>query len=79
VFDPTKASIGDGDKARASLERSLKNLRRDWIDSNPLVDVCLLGMHSAEQVRVNVAVCEDTSSRIDLNDLHTRYADKQAK
>jgi aryl-alcohol dehydrogenase-like predicted oxidoreductase len=47
--------------------------------SNPLVDVCLLGMHSAGQVKANAAVCEETSSRINLDDLHTRYADKQAK
>ena len=47
--------------------------------SNPLVDVCLLGMHNAEQVKTNVKICEDTSSRFDLDDVHTRYADKQAK
>jgi aryl-alcohol dehydrogenase-like predicted oxidoreductase len=45
--------------------------------SNPLVDVCLLGMHDGEQVRANVKACEDTSARIDMEDLHTRYADKQ--
>jgi aryl-alcohol dehydrogenase-like predicted oxidoreductase len=45
--------------------------------SNPLVDVCLLGMHNGDQVRTNVKVCEDTSGRIDMDDLHTRYADKQ--
>ncbi|MDR3139278.1 MAG: aldo/keto reductase [Treponema sp.] len=47
--------------------------------SNPLVDVALLGMNSADQVRANVAVCEDLPSRIDMHDLHTRYADKQAQ
>ena len=47
--------------------------------SNPLVDVCLLGMHSAEQVKANVKTCEDTSARFDMDDIHTRYADKQAK
>jgi aryl-alcohol dehydrogenase-like predicted oxidoreductase len=41
--------------------------------SNPLVDVALLGMHNAEQVRANVAICEDTASRIDLYALHNRY------
>jgi len=46
--------------------------------SNPLVDVCLLGMHNAEQVKTNVKICEDTSSRFNLDDVHTRYADKQA-
>jgi len=47
--------------------------------SNPLIDVCLLGMHNVEQVKTNVMICEDTSGRFDLNDVHTRYADKQAK
>jgi len=45
--------------------------------SNPLVDVCLLGMHTIEQVEANIATCEDLSGRIDIIDLHTRYADKQ--
>jgi predicted aldo/keto reductase-like oxidoreductase len=45
--------------------------------SNPLVDVCLLGMHNGDQVRANVGVCEDLSGRIDMDDLHTRYADKR--
>jgi aryl-alcohol dehydrogenase-like predicted oxidoreductase len=47
--------------------------------SNPLVDVALLGMFNADQVKANVAICEDLSSRIDIKDLHTRYADKQAE
>jgi aryl-alcohol dehydrogenase-like predicted oxidoreductase len=41
--------------------------------SNPLVDVALLGMHNADQVRANVAICEDTASRIDIFKLHDRY------
>ena len=45
--------------------------------SNPLVDVCLLGMHNAEQVKTNVEICEDTAGRFDLDDVHARYADKQ--
>jgi aryl-alcohol dehydrogenase-like predicted oxidoreductase len=48
-----------------------------FVLSNPLVDVALLGMRSAERVKANAAVCNDLASRIDLDDLHTRYADKQ--
>ena len=32
IFLATKASKGDADHVRSSLERSLKNLKRDWID-----------------------------------------------
>jgi uncharacterized protein len=41
--------------------------------SNPLVDVALLGMRSARRVEENVAICENTSGRIDLDALHKRY------
>jgi predicted aldo/keto reductase-like oxidoreductase len=44
-----------------------------FILSNPLVDVALLGMRSAPRVEENVAICEDTSGRIDLDTLHQRY------
>ncbi len=41
--------------------------------SNPLVDVALVGMRSAEQVRANVALCDDKAGRIDLDELFRRY------
>jgi predicted aldo/keto reductase-like oxidoreductase len=41
--------------------------------SNPLVDVVLAGMRSAEEVKENVKTVEDLSGRIDLDGLHTRY------
>jgi predicted aldo/keto reductase-like oxidoreductase len=41
--------------------------------SNPLVDVALLGMRDSEQVKINAAVCDDLSSRIDLSELHSRF------
>jgi aryl-alcohol dehydrogenase-like predicted oxidoreductase len=41
--------------------------------SNPFIDVALLGMRSADEVRANVKTCEDLSGRIDLTFLHTRY------
>lgn len=41
--------------------------------SNPIVDVALLGMRSAERVIENVNTCNELSGRIDLNALHMRY------
>ena len=42
--------------------------------SNELVDVALIGMRDVATVEQNVAICEDMSGRIDLDDLHNRYA-----
>ena len=44
-----------------------------FVLSNPLVDVALLGMRSAARVRTNVEAAEDMAKRIDLDGLHTRY------
>ncbi len=41
--------------------------------SNPLVDVALVGMRTVAEVEQNVAVCQDKSGRIDLDELHQRY------
>ncbi|MDR1374428.1 MAG: aldo/keto reductase, partial [Treponema sp.] len=46
-----------------------------FVLSNPLVDVALLGMRSAGRVRENVAICNDLSGRISIKDLHYRIAD----
>lgn len=40
--------------------------------SNPLVDVALVGMRTIEKVRQNIAICNDTDHRIDLDTLHNR-------
>lgn len=44
-----------------------------FVLSNPLVDVALVGMRTPEEVRANVAICKDLSGRIDVKDLHERY------
>lgn len=44
-----------------------------FVLSNPLVDVALVGMRTAALVRENVAVCDDLAGRIDLEHLHDRY------
>lgn len=44
-----------------------------FVFSNPLVDVVLVGMRSAERVRQNVEIANDLAGRIDINAVHTRY------
>ncbi|GHU81390.1 hypothetical protein FACS1894191_8250 [Clostridia bacterium] len=45
-----------------------------FVFSNPLVDVVLVGMRTEEEVRANVAICEDTAGRIDImKDMFTYY------
>jgi uncharacterized protein len=44
-----------------------------FVLSNPLVDVALIGMRSARRVIENVDICNDTSGRIDMAKVHTRY------
>jgi len=44
-----------------------------FVLSNPLVDVALVGMRNAAEVTANVNICNDLGSRIDLDELHTRY------
>ena len=41
--------------------------------SNPLVDVALVGMRSAQRVRENVAIVNDIASRIDIAAVQERY------
>ncbi|HEY5562922.1 MAG TPA: aldo/keto reductase [Clostridiaceae bacterium] len=40
-----------------------------FVLSNPLVDVALIGMRSAERVKQNVDICNDMSGRIDIEKL----------
>lgn len=44
-----------------------------FVLSNPLIDVALLGMRTEEMVIENVNTCNDLSGRIDLEVLHKRY------
>ena len=46
-----------------------------FVLSNPLVDVVLVGMRSPERVRQNVAIVNDMAGRIDLKALHRRALD----
>ena len=44
-----------------------------FVLSNPMVDVTLVGMRSPEEVMRNVAICQDRQGRIDLSQLHAKY------
>lgn len=44
-----------------------------FVLSNPLVDVALIGMRSPERVEENVEICEDLDGRVDIAAIHTRY------
>ncbi|MDF1512590.1 MAG: aldo/keto reductase [Anaerolineae bacterium] len=44
-----------------------------FVLSNPMVDVALVGMRDAGIVRANAAICEDLTGRIDLEALHKKY------
>jgi len=45
-----------------------------FVLSNPLVDVVLVGMRNTEEVMLNIELLQNTSERIDLDDLHKRIA-----
>ena len=44
-----------------------------FVLSNSLIDVALVGMRSPEEVDKNVAVLNDTAGRFDLNHLHEKF------
>ena len=44
-----------------------------FVLSNPLVDVALVGMRTPEEVEQNVAIWHDRAGRVDLHQLHERY------
>lgn len=50
-----------------------------FVLSNPLTDVALLGMRSAARVEQNVAICNDTSGRIDIAAIHGKYPTADGK
>ncbi|TVY10956.1 aldo/keto reductase [Paenibacillus cremeus] len=44
-----------------------------FVLSNPHVDVALIGMRNAEEVRKNAATCNNTSGRVDIIKMFTYY------
>lgn len=44
-----------------------------FVLSNPLVDVALVGMRTAQEVEENVQLCENVAGRIDMTKLHEKY------
>jgi len=45
----------------------------NYVLSDPYVDVALVGMREPRYVQINNAISDDTSSRLDLAQLHERY------
>ncbi len=44
-----------------------------FVLSNKLIDVALVGMRTPEEVDKNIAVLSDTAGRFDLDDLHKKF------
>ena len=44
-----------------------------FVLSNQLVDVALVGMRTPAEVESNIAICQDAAGRVDINALHERY------
>jgi len=44
-----------------------------FVLSNPLVDVALVGMRDADIVEQNVRICADLDGRIDREEMHAKY------
>ncbi|TBL76089.1 aldo/keto reductase [Paenibacillus thalictri] len=44
-----------------------------FVLSNPHVDVALIGMRNADEVRKNVAICDNLSGRVDIGRMFTYY------
>ncbi len=55
--------------AGADLDTFLLN----YVLSNPLVDVAIIGMRRAEEVEHNNSVSDNTALRLDLEQVHTRF------
>ncbi len=44
-----------------------------FVLSNPLVDVALVGMRTVDEVECNVAIADEVAGRIDIGALHAKY------
>jgi len=58
----------------AELERAdLNRFCLNYVLSNPLIDVALVGVRRAEEIEANNQLSDDASARIDLEALHYRF------
>jgi len=46
-----------------------------FVLSNPLIDVALVGMRTVDEVKKNVLTCINMNARIDIPKLHNRYVE----
>jgi aryl-alcohol dehydrogenase-like predicted oxidoreductase len=91
LFEAEKCGLGIATMrapTSGTFQRWIKMIRPDddfdysraliqFVFSNPLVDVVLVGMRSAERVRQNVEIANDLEGRIDIAQVHSRYPVKQ--
>jgi aryl-alcohol dehydrogenase-like predicted oxidoreductase len=57
------------------LQVDVHRLLLGYVLSNPCVDVALVGMRRASEVDGNIAVCDDVTSRLDMEALHDRFVE----
>jgi len=46
----------------------------NYVLSNPYVDVAIVGMRRVEEVEGNNAISDEVAGRLDLEELHHRFA-----
>ena len=71
TFQKLMRSAFPAELARADLDRFCLN----YVLSNPLIDVALVGMRRTEEVEANNRLSDDESARIDLAALHDRFVE----
>jgi len=54
-------------------EADLNGFLLNYVLSNPLVDVAIVGMRRVEEVERNNAISDDTGMRLDLEEVHRRF------
>lgn len=59
-----------------ATQLDLPALLLNWVLSNPLMDVAIVGMRSVDEVRRNSEISDDVASRLDLKELHRRVYER---
>jgi aryl-alcohol dehydrogenase-like predicted oxidoreductase len=54
-------------------DADLSGFLLNYVLSNPLVDVAIIGMRRAEEVERNNALSDDMAARLDLEEIHNRF------
>jgi aryl-alcohol dehydrogenase-like predicted oxidoreductase len=73
TFQRWLRAIDPGVEQRVDLSHALLS----FVLSNPRVGVALVGMRSPAEAEANVTASDDDRYRIDLDQLHERYVERQ--